>query len=499
LSSFIPVLTARLKSIADFIEIRQEYFKRLCLVILLTYFAGRLIFYAFTINPSIPPDEITHLGIIQHFSGYALLPPDTPQSWEFGSVTHIPYLYYFIMGKILGLFPFHKWALVVLRLLNALFSFISVLFALRLSRNVAGRKSWVPLLTVAALTNTPMFSFLSATVNYDNLANLCAVMALYYFTCVLLARGKSALLKGLIAILAGILTKVTLLPLMLLLCGALAIHYRLKKGPITIQQLKLTCIALLTQSKILLGMNLFLLLLFMQLYGLNYLRYGRLVPQDDQVLTMEQCLRNRIYARNKILQEFINNRLSYEQALNATNIIHHPQDKAATLYLLNNINRWKKNPGPTMDPVNYLIVWCNLMLQGIMASGGHLTIPQSPAFSGFILLFALCVLFSAAHKWKFKTEAPVINHLVAVTIGYAAILCAYNYQIFMSFLDFNIAVQGRYLFPVIVPVWILAWTFISRIGLPYVKPALGLGIVLTLFIGDFPNFLMHAGRDWYIN
>jgi hypothetical protein len=71
--------------------------------LLLAYFGMRLVFFALDISSYIPPDEVTHAGISKVFSKVFLLPANSPETYEFGLVTNIPWLYYWFMGKLLHL------------------------------------------------------------------------------------------------------------------------------------------------------------------------------------------------------------------------------------------------------------------------------------------------------------------------------------------------------------------------------------------------------------
>ena len=69
----------------------------------LAWFAARAGFYALRIHPSIPPDEVAHLGLSLAFSGSWLPPADGPATYPFGLVTTVPTLYYVLMGKLVWL------------------------------------------------------------------------------------------------------------------------------------------------------------------------------------------------------------------------------------------------------------------------------------------------------------------------------------------------------------------------------------------------------------
>jgi hypothetical protein len=192
-------------------------------VVMLVYFGLRLLFFAIGIAPQVPPDEVTHFGKSQVFSQVFFLPDNTPASYEFGLVTNIPWLYYWIMGKLLVLNVFGLSDLAFLRLCNIPLVFGTIWYTWRMLRLITEDRL-ASVLLVIMLTNTVMFSFLSASVSYDNLTNLWAAMALYHLFAFFKERSGNQLAASLLCQLAGCLTKITFLPLVLILGLLLVIH-----------------------------------------------------------------------------------------------------------------------------------------------------------------------------------------------------------------------------------------------------------------------------------
>jgi hypothetical protein len=182
------------------------------LIFLLVYFGLRLVFFAVTISPYVPPDENTHFELSRIFSTVFFLPQNSPETYEFGLVTNIPWLYYWIMGRLLALNFFGIPDLLFLRLLNIPFAFATVYFVWRTLRLLTDDRL-SQMLLVVAMTNTIMFSFLSAFVSYDNLTNLLAAMAVYYLLAFFKNRSGDMLVISFLCQIAGSLTKVAFLPL----------------------------------------------------------------------------------------------------------------------------------------------------------------------------------------------------------------------------------------------------------------------------------------------
>ena len=186
--------------------------ERAILALLLIYFALRAIHLAWVTPASIPPDEFSHFGRAVVFSQAAWLPPDGPDSYRYGLMRDTPYLYSLAMGKLLALNALPIDDLRFLRLVNVVIGVLTVWIAMRamalLSSDPIAR-----VLFGVMITNTLMLTFLSASVSYDNGANLCAALA---FACLFafMRWQRPAHLAGLaLALLAGTLTMKTLLPL----------------------------------------------------------------------------------------------------------------------------------------------------------------------------------------------------------------------------------------------------------------------------------------------
>ena len=327
--------------------------------LLLAYFGARLFFFALNISAYVPPDEVTHAGLCKVFSKAFLFPENSPSTYEFGLVTNTAWLYYWIMGKLLHLNVFGLPDLVFLRLLNIPFAFGTVWYALRLLRLLTDNHL-AKLLLLVVITNTAMFSLLSASVSYDNLANLLAAMAIYYEFAFFKKRSGRLLIASLLCQTAGSLTKITFLPLILVLNVLLLINEvkNLRTVPDEFRR-PLRTISRQTWLKVLIlivaiGFNL-------QLYAGNYLSYGTLTPGMSQVISPEISMQNRLDARGMIFSQYKDGKISYMDALILTGEIKHPGDKADTFYLLMNYDKLKRNPQLWLSPAASAQFWFQTM------------------------------------------------------------------------------------------------------------------------------------------
>ena len=463
---------------------------------LLAYFVLRLLYFALNVSSFAPPDEVTHSGLCKIFSSVFLLPQNSPQTYEFGLVTNTPWLYYWSMGKLLHLNIFGLTDLVFLRLLNIPLAFGTVFFV-RQTLLLMTDDRLTQLLLVIVMTNTAMFSLLSASVSYDNLTNLLAAMAIYYLFAFFKNRSGNMLAASILCQLAGCLTKVTFLPLVLAL-GFLLIVYELKNlrslpSALTnhFRTTKLrSCLSALL-ILVALGLNL-------HLYAGNYLHYGTLNPGMAEVLP-KSVLQYRVGARDMIFRLYTQEKISYMEALMMAGDIKHVGDKSDTFYLLMTYENLKRSPQLWLRPLQYSKVWFGSMTSSIFGIKGHLSMYKStPYLIPLYLVMAISTL-GFVIRWRPPKSGWLPLSLASVACCYAGyIMYKVNYCAYLYYGTPGITLQGRYLFPVIGPLYVLLCYYLLQLS-RYNKIRLTLALTTALlFIAyDFPWFLMHATTQWY--
>jgi len=463
--------------------------------LLFGYFGLRLIFFALSVSSFVPPDEVTHAGLCKVFSRVFLLPRNTPESYQFGLVTNTPWLYYWTMGKLLHLNVAGLPELVFLRLLNIPLAFGTVWYVTRLLRLLT-RDRTARLLLLALLTNTAMFSLLSASVSYDNLANLLAAMATYYALAFFRYRSASLLAASLICQLAGCLTKTTFLPLALVLELLLAgwALYRFRPLAAELRRYLASRTAWWQLPLIVLALS-----LNIQLYAGNYLHYRTLTPSMAEVVSPEDSMQYRIGARERIFNLYLSEKITYMEALAMTGGISHPGDKSDTFYLLMNYENLKANPSLWMSPVAYAKVWFESMVASIVGIKAHLPMFKDAAYLVPIYLLLGLSLAGALARWRPGEPGWLAAALAAIACFYAGILLfKINYSAYGYYGTVGIALQGRYLFPVLGPMYVLASLYLVRLfGAGRLQTALALCAAVIFIAYDFPWFLAHATPEWF--
>jgi len=343
-----------------------------------------------------------------------------------------------------------------------------------------------------------MFSFLGASVSYDNLTNFFAVTAIYYLHLFLKNPNITPFLLFGISLLGGSLTKKTYLPLVLALLGILIIRER-KFLTSVFSIIKKLLSSLRLPQFILLGISLLLLALNLTLYMGNLIRFHRLIPNPNQVLTEEQSMNFRIYARERIIHLYKSGQLSFNEAIEKAQQIKHPGDRADTIGLLKLARANKVKPIPVMNRIEYAWLWLKLMLLRSVSIIGHMfLIKYSYTFAIYQVIF-LFSIFLFIRYWRPTDSNGYLTDALIILLFYGIYLMQFvNYPIYANSLAAGKALQGRYIFPVIVPIYGIISYYLLK---PFKKPLqyIILMIISAFFIwGDFLYFLKNATSHWFI-
>lgn len=464
---------------------------------LLVYFGARLLYFALSISPYLPPDEVTHFGVCQVFSKYLLLPVNSPESYQYGLVTNIPWLYYWAMGKLLWLNVLGVSDLVFLRLMNIPIAFATVYYAWRLVRLLTGdRLAW--LLVLVAMTNTLMFSFLSASVSYDNLTNLLAAMALYYLFAFFRGRSGRCLALWLLSLLAGCLTKITFLPLALLLVAVFVIR-EIRYVAEVVGAVRRFVGSPGRGGTVLLAGIVVGLVLNGQLYGGNLARYGTVNPAVEVVLPLENALKYRLTARNYILKQYREGKVTVEQARQMAQQISHAGDRQDAVSMVENYAYLQQAGFQPIGMAPYSAMWVLQMFSTSFGIKAHIGMPNHGFSFIPLMLLILFVLAALLARWRPWDLEWLPTSLMAIALGYAAVLVTrINYPAYLESKDIVLTVAGRYIFPVMAPIYAVCSLYLMRLFRgEKARLALFCAAALILVVSDFPFFLSRVTPEWY--
>jgi len=453
------------------------------------YFLTKLIFFSIFTPHYIPPDEITHFGKSLIYKELGAFVQDSEETYRYGLITHVPKLYHLSMGFILRLNVFGAPDLIFLRFFNILFGMLFIWYSYKWFKLIT-KNRLAHFLFVITLTNTLMLTFLNATVNHDNLINLFVAMSSYYLFAFFQERNPNKLLLFHLFLFLGCLTKVTMVPIALLLYLVLIYHERKRlrsfigafssfffKGFQVYKATALMTIFLLA------GLNL-------NLYLNNLVHYKRIIPRGYQILTEEQQMQNRNLARNLISSSYIKGKLSYEEAIEEVKKIWHEGDRRGAISLIENYKKAEEENRPYLNRFQYTLVWIQLMLQRTFGLFGHQSVskkglPLMPYFFIF-LLFLFTVLLYLKKIWA----VPFLKFSLIIAAVYCLALMQFlNYPMYLKTHFFGLALHGRYLFPILPFIYGLFSVLICEYLPKKIQFPLAALIAIVFLSGEFPFFL----------
>jgi hypothetical protein len=442
----------------------------IALAIILLIFLSFSVYIAINLKPGIIPDEPAHFAFSRHFSSTWGLPPDNADTFNLGIyIEQNPFLYYWINGRIINLIDLIKpgateWqTLVILRIINVIFATGTVLICFLLSKELI-KHPWWQLIPVFLLTNTLMFVFLAAGVNYDNLANLLTMAGLLFFTQVFTREDffiNSSI--WMIYISLGTLVKYTILPLALAMGIAWLIYifiHRKEVFPVHFYGVK-TLLLLLMLFTLFTGNFL--------IYGINLIRYEGLLPECEEILLESQCALSPLEQRYQ--EKAIKPKMTIQESIE------------------------KGYPNPFSYAVN---TWVHNMLLRTFGMIGHQSYFPLELVRYYKILFYSAVLMGL---FFLKPKSALTYSLVGISIFYALVLLYSNYNNELLYGFIHIGFQGRYIFPVIGPIFVLFTLITKNIPVRLLRVAF-LGFTLGLFFigGPITILLQYQAilSSWFI-
>jgi hypothetical protein len=476
----------------------KSYWDLLIIAVAILYFIIRLIYFATHINPAIPPDEVAHMGISMAYSRVLSIPQNGPETYEFGLVTHQPFLYYWVMGKFVHLNVFSMDNLIFLRFINGILGVITAIYALKWAKLFTANKL-VHILTVIIITNTLMATGMFASVSYDNLANLFGAMSIYYMSLFFDKRRINILAMFLICLFAGCLSKITFLPLALILIVILLARERrsLKNLP---EHLMGIFKPLCTLRLVLWLFTVVLLVFNGILYGGNLLTFHSLNPPADKVIGLKNAMQYRIFARNYIVAQFRDGKYTYEHAIEeAKHIIKHPGDRYGTVILLQAAHQQKDNKRTLMPFAHYVTQWTHAMVERAVGYVGHQSVMKNQwsMYPYYLVLIVSGTMLIRKLHWH-REKGHTFSAFIIVFLYALFLLCCVNYPIYVKSNFFDLSLTGRYLFPVLVPISGLTAYYLINFFPKTIQAAIAILATYLFIYGDLIFFIKNATEPWFI-
>ncbi len=454
--------------------------------VVLGIFVLQALWIALTAAYSAAFDEYFHLGIIRLYAEQwsPWLGSQPPGEAVYGAVARDPsYLYQYLMS-----FPYRLFAnftdsqaaqVIFLRLIDigifgvGLLVWRKVLLQAKLSKLVTHT-----LLLFFILI--PVVPFLAGQLNYDNL--FFVFIALSFYLAIRLVRHireKQALppvltLVSLSVVLLGSLVKYAFLPIALTIgIYVLAViirtfGWRPKQLWAEIRRL----VGGLRGPAAVAACLLFLVSfgLFAERYAVNTLRYHTPVPDCDAVLELDDCRAYAPFGRNQSYKE-----IGYKNYLG----VH--------------------------DKLSYPDTWARGMMRSLYFAVGpeQLDYPAGePLRVAFVTAWLVvgfgvaCILLRLKMLWR---KGFVFRLFMAVPLVYIGVLFVQNLSDYLN-LGVPVAMNGRYLLPVLLPLMALAAVaaqdIFRKVRLEYKLGILGVLLLLTLNGGGITPYTIRSWDDW---
>jgi len=139
------------------------------------------------------------------------------------------------------------------------------------------------------------------------------------------------------------------------------------------------------------------------------------------------------------------------------------------------------------------------MAAGVFGIFGHLVIPNQWPTIAPLALLAVLSLLALIVRWRPRDVGGFPAYL-AVIAGFYGFFLMYkvNYQDYLESGAPYVALQGRYIFPVIGPIYVLSSYYLMRLfkGKGARLGVLGLAVCIFM-VCDFPFFMAASSPEWY--
>lgn len=438
------------------------------LLLLLSGMIVFMFFFATHLNKDIIPDENYHIKFIEFYKNNNSINPivgKQEEYFEYGEFTRSnSYMYHYIFGNLQKFISFNDQVsnIIFLRLINVFLGVATLILTISVYRLLIKDR----LLIISSLTmlgGSLMFIVLQSGVNYDNLANLIAILSIFLLIKLFL---KPSLLKVLLFILLlviGPLVKFTLIPLFVFELLFLFLFYYKNRKEIIPKYKELKNDWKKYYNILLMIIILISSFLLVERYVGNFVKYESILtsPSCIKVTNKEECENNPQFIRDNSLKRI-------DQSITLTGTVY------------------------------YLQKWSISMIDKTIGITAHKYIQSNPylllAMSSIIFISALC----AIRYFDFRIN--IINCLFIITLLYVITLAMFNYSSYLRYGIFELALQGRYLFLVLPLIYFYINYYIFKIfRTNIIKIIYTIFVILLFTYGGFYWFTQTSTPDWFLD
>ena len=114
-----------------------------------------------------------------------------------------------------------------------------------------------------------------------------------------------------------------------------------------------------------------------------------------------------------------------------------------------------------------------------------------------IILLATVIMIRQIKLSDLNSNAPI---LLAIFAGYTLVIMQYvNYATYQTSGVIVLALQGRYLFPVIFAGYALVAFYLTNFKSARLNIVVAVVVAAVFVLGEFPWFLRNVTADWYFD
>ncbi|MCB9358703.1 glycosyltransferase family 39 protein [Candidatus Woesearchaeota archaeon] len=471
--------------------------KKKIIIMIFIWFIFQVVFFASTAARGISPDENFHFIVID---GYK----NSFHGGDFGYESNFlsqSYPYHYMIGFLAFIFNLslpNTIAIIALRLINSLFGIATLFIAYNTIKRITDN-GYIHIAVMIILTNIIMYVFLFSMLTYDNLANFLAVSALYYTIKAMQDKKRIDLIILLGILSLGCFTKGSFYPIGLFAIIALLVSRTYPSMKEIMRRLHWKEWIALVVSCI----SITLLLINIGIIDFNKRDISG--SQQPELIFPEQCNQNaecgevsQFYWCVPDYYEDKDNICCYmglcnldgkcvdERTRNGDKVCMTSKWESTTSYpLIIYAKKWSEDIGKRFFTIN-----------------SHYSLYKgNEAYYGYILL-AILSLFAFGFNSKEKVKSILKKELVTCLFfaaGYIFVMFFYvNYLTYRRIGIFDMALQARYLFPVLLPMAIV-YSFIAFEKTPkFIKIIILILLVIIMISGGFVHYIMYTGPEWYL-
>ena len=427
-------------------------------------FVLQALFFAFYIKKNLPPDEFYHIKLSEIYSKHFGLVNNSEDTYYLGEISRVPFLFHWLAGRVINIknliLP-NLMNYIALRLFSVFISCLNVFIAFKIIRFLIKDKL-AHILFLIMLTNTLMFVFISGAVSYDSLSVLFSALIILFTLKLFQNHNIETLALVVLFTLLGCITKVTFLPLAVISTIFLVIHEikHIKKYQADIKEIFKIKQDKLLRFIVLTVIILSFLVLNMNLYGTNLIRYHSIKPSCVEVMKVEQCMKNAGFASYFELEK-----------------IAPSQDSLLKLF-------W------------YIPHWIHLMIDRTYGVFTHLKL--SLTYEWFLCYFSTFVLSVIKFIRDYDKKRVEHSYFIFLIVFYTIILMVFtNYPAYKTHGIIHAGVQGRYMFPVLIPLYALLSSSILSFKNKYIRWILFIFVMVVFLFGNIPFFIRNVTDEWF--